>query len=202
MADRPAGTGQWRKLFFSKYHSDTQGVVWKLSTWKILFWMLLVTILLIIAFSFFSDNQGDFLKEILFYGIVIMIIIMIVWIAANFIWKAREIFVRFMLAWILILGTYWLLGVIVQATGLFLNGFHYGFSTWILISVLAIKAKSIDKNIDRNDVFYALLVIVVIFIANAPIFAENMGFLAQLDSFIGLISERLSFINPQDLYVK
>lgn len=187
MTERQAGTGQLKKLAFTKRYSDTHGVTWRLSSWKVLFWMILAIILLVIAFSFFIEEQSDFIKDALFYSVIIMIIITVVWVVANFVWKAREVFVRFLIAWILILGLYWILGMACQATGLFPNGFHYGMGTWLIISVLAVKAKSIDQNLDRKDLFYAMLVLVIIFVANAPIFAENIGFLAKLDSILEMI---------------
>lgn len=200
MAEKPSGTGQWRKLIYNKKYSDTQGVIWKLSPTKVFLWMVAITIILILTFSFFQEDQRSYLQDVLFYSIVIMIIMMVVWVVAIFVLKSRKLFVQFLIGWILILGLYWVLGIACQVTGLFPNGFHYGISTWILISALALMAKNIgDQSLDKRDVFYAMLVLIIIFIANAPIFSDNMGFLAQIDSVLGWIMSRLSFINPQDL---
>lgn len=200
MADKPAGTGQFKKLFYSKSYSDTKGVIWRLSPWKVLFWMIAITIVLVLLFSLFQDDQGDYLQNILFYSIIIMIVVMVGWVVAIFVVKSRKLLVQFLLGWILILGLYWVLGMACQISGLFPNGFHYGFTTWILISALALMAKNIgDGSLDRRDIFYAMLIILVIFIANAPIFSDNMGFLAQVDSMISGMVAWLSFINPQDL---
>lgn len=200
MAEKPSGTGQWKKLIYNKKYSDTQGVIWKLSPIKVLLWMIAITVILILTFSYFQEDQFSYLQDVLFYSIVIMIIMMVVWVVAIFVLKSRKLFVQFLIGWILILGLYWVLGMACQVTGLFPNGFHYGISTWILISALALMAKNIgDQSLDKRDVFYAMLVLIIIFIANAPIFSDNMGFLAQIDSVIGWVMSRLSFINPEDL---
>jgi hypothetical protein len=200
MTERPSGTGQWKKLFFNKYLSDTKGVGWKLSPIKVFLWMLAITIVLILTFSYFQEDQFSYLQNVLFYSIVIMIIMMIVWVVAIFVLKSRKLFVQFLIGWILILGLYWVLGMACQVIGLFPNGFHYGTCTYVLISALALMAKNIgDQSLDKRDVFYAMLVFIIIFIANAPIFSDGMGFLAQVDSVLGLITSKLSFINPQDL---
>ena len=200
MAERPPGTGQWKKLFFNKYLSDTKGVGWKLSPIKVFLWMLAITIVLILTFSYFQEDQFSYLQNVLFYSIIIMIALMVIWVVALFVLKSRKLFVQFLIGWILILGLYWVLGMACQVTGLFPNGFHYGACTWILISALALMAKNIgDQSLDKRDVFYAMLVLIIIFIANAPIFSDGMGFLAQVDSVLGWIVSRLSFINPQDL---
>lgn len=200
MVEKPSGTGQWKKLIFNKRHSDVQGVIWKLSPIKVLLWMIAITIILILTFSYFQEDQFSYLQDVLFYSIIIMIIMMIVWVVAIFVLKSRKLFVQFLIGWILILGLYWVLGMACQVTGLFPNGFHYGACTYILISALALMAKNVgDQSLDKRDVFYAMLILIVIFIANAPIFSDGMGFLAQVDSILGWIMSRLSFINPQDL---
>ena len=200
MVEKPSSTGQIKKLAFNKYLSDEKGVTWKLSTWKVTFWLIGIIVSLIIIFSFFQEDQGIFLKDVLFYGIITMILILVIWIVAAFVMKSRKIFFRFLVGWILLLGLYAGMGFICEMTGLYPNGFHYGFATWMLLSTLAISAKNIgDGNIDRKDLFFCMLVFVIFFIANAPIFSGGMGFLAQVDSVLGWIMARLSFINPQDL---
>lgn len=184
--EKQAGTGQLKKLIFTKKYSDQYGVKWHLSSWKVLFWMILTIILLIIAFSFFIEDQGNFIKDALFYSIIIMIVITIAWIAGNFIWKARGLFYRFLIGWILILGTYIFFGTLCQVIGFYPNGFHYGTSTWIIISTLALGARNIDQNIDRKDVFFAMLIILIIFIANYPIFTGGVGFLEKVDSILDI----------------
>jgi len=193
-----APTGQWKKLIFTRYHSDKYGAAWKVSTWKVAMWMIAIIALLILVFSFFQENQEVFLKDMLFYSIITMILILAIWLIASFILKSRKLFYRFLIGWILILGVYMGLGFLCQVTGLFPNGFHFGLSTWTVISFLAFGAKNVgDGNIDRKDVFFCLLVIIIFFIANVPIFSENMGFLEQMDFLIAWVSDKLSFINMQ-----
>lgn len=200
MVEKQSGTGQWRKLVFNKKYSDQQGVIWKLSAWKVAMWLIAIIVVLIAAFSFFQEDQGDFLRNVLFYSIITMILILIVWIATAFVWKARKIFYRFLIGWILLLGVYLVLGFVCQASGLYPNGFHYGFSTWVLLSTLALGARNVgDGSVDRKDVFYTMLVVIVFFVGNAPIFSGGIGFLEQVDILLALIAEKLSFINPESL---
>lgn len=197
MTERPSGTGQWKKLFFNRHLSDTKGVSWKLSPTKVLLWMLAITIILILIFSYFQEDQASYLRNVLFYSIIIMFIMMIAWIVAMFVLKSRKLFIGFIIAWILILGLYMALGAVFSFVGWM--DFHYGFTVWIVISCLAgLGAKRIDGNLDKNDVFFGMLVLIVLIIGNVPIF-ESGGFFAQVDNLIAFISSRLSFINPEDL---
>lgn len=197
MTEKPSGTGQWKKLFFNKYLSDVKGVVWKLSTWKVVAWLMFVLVILVILYSLFVEDQAGFFQELIFYAIITVIVIAIVWVAVGIFSKSRKIFTGFILAWILILGLYMFLGFIFSISNIM--EFHYGFTTWSVITVLSLLgAKRIDGNLDKSDVGYGLLVLLVLVIGNVPIF-ENGGFLAQLDSVLGWIVSRLSFINPQDL---
>jgi hypothetical protein len=190
--------GQLKKLFFDKRLSDTGGTIWKISTWKVLLWMIAVIVILIILYSFFVPDQMAFLKEVLFYSIITMIIIAITWLVCGLISKGRKLFVGFILAWILILGMYIFLGSICQMVGWI--EFHYGFTTWMAITALALLgAKRIDGNLDKNDVGYGLLVLLIIFIGNVPVF-DCGGFFAKVDSFIELILSWLPFsISPENL---
>ena len=197
MVEKKAGTGQWRKLVYNKTFSDVEGVKWRLSSWKVALWMIAILLIFIALFSFFQEDQGDFLRDIFFYGIITMIVVLIAWIASNFIWKARKLFTGFLLAWILIFSLYIALGAIFS----YINwmDFHFGFSVWIIITCLAgLGSKRIDGSLDKNDVGYGLLVLIILVMGNVPVF-EVGGFYAQVDSLIALVSEKLSFINPQDL---
>jgi len=200
MVEKPSGTGQWKKLFFNKHFSDTQGVSWKPSTWKVVAWLMFILAILIVLYSFFVENQADFFQEVVFYAIITVIVIAIVWVVVGLFSKSRKIFTGFMLAWILILGLYMFLGFIFSIANIM--EFHYGFTTWTVITFLSLLgAKRIDGSLDKNDVGYGLLVLLIIIIGNVPIF-ENGGFLAQLDSVLTFIAERLNFINIKDLAAK
>ena len=197
MAEKSSGTGQWRKLIYNKKYSDVQGVIWKLSPIKVLLWMLAITIILILTFSFFQEDQTSYLRNVLFYSIIIMIIMMIAWIVAMFVLKSRKLFIGFIIAWILILGLYIVLGAVFSYVGWM--DFHYGFTVWVTISCLsALGAKRLDGNLTKDDFFYGMLVLIVLVIGNVPIF-ESGGFFAQVDNLINLASSKLSFINVEDL---
>ena len=197
MTEKPSGTGQWKKLFFNKYLSDVKGVSWKLSPIKVLLWMITITIVLILTFSYFQEDQFSYLQNVLFYGIVIMIIMMIVWVVAIFVLKSRKLFIGFMIAWILILGLYIVLGAVFSFVGWM--DFHYGLSVWTVLSCLAfLGAKRIDANLTKDDFFYGMLVLIVLVVGNVPVF-ESGGFFVQVDNFIAFVLSKLSFINLEDL---
>lgn len=200
VSSKPSGGGQLKKLWYNKRVSDSgTGYAWRLSPIKVTLWFIGIIIALTLLYSFFVTDQMAYLRGFIFYAIVIMIIMLVVWVVATFILKSRKVFTHFLLGWILILGLYMGLGFICDLIGLMT--FHYGVTTWLVISVLAAGAKNIDQNLDRHDFFYACLVLIIIFIANAPIF-ESGGFLAQVDWFINLITDRLSFIDLSNLYAE
>ena len=114
-----------------------------------------------------------------------------------FVLKSRKLFIGFIIAWILILGLCIVLGAVFSFVGWM--DFHYGLTVWIVISCLAgLGAKRIDGSLDKNDVFFGMLVLIVLVIGNVPIF-ESGGFFAQVDNLIAFISSKLSFINVEDL---
>ena len=173
MTEKPSGTGQWKKLFFNKYLSDVKGVVWKLSTWKVVAWLMFVLVILVILYSLFVEDQAGFFQELIFYAIITVIVIAIVWVAVGIFSKSRKIFTGFILAWILILGLYMFLGFIFSISNIM--EFHYGFTTWSVITVLSLLgAKRIDGNLDKSDVGYGLLVLLVLVIGNVPIFENGV----------------------------
>lgn len=191
-----AGTSQFRKLLFSVEYSDTHGPVWKISPWKGLFWLVLSLVLLVVAYSFLISSQASFLQSALFYAILIVILVIIVWVIGNFVWKGRGFFVGFILAWILILAFYLLLA------GMFMWGlkwmtFEFGTSVWVAITSLAIVgAGLINGTLDRKDAMFGIFVFIVLMVGNAPIFA-NGGFFAELDKFIPMVIENLAkLIHP------
>jgi len=191
MAERQTGSGQWRKLFYTKHLSDQYGVVWKISTWKVFFILIAIAVALIIIYAFlFTSDAGVFLGDILFYSIVIILAVAFLWLTANTAIKSKKIITGFFIAFILILVLYWVLSLVFGYFGWI--EFHMGgYSLWVLISILALMgARRIDGSLDKNDVGYGLLVFIVLLGANIPI-TDTGGFLANLDS---LVEKVLQFI--------
>ncbi len=187
MNERQAGSGQWRKLFYTKHLSDQHGVVWKISTWKVFFMLITIAVLLVIIYAFlFTSDAGMFLGDILFYSIVLIIAVAILWLTANTAIKFKKIITGFIIAFILILVLYWVLSLVFGFVELM--EFHMGgYSLWVLISILALMgAKRIDGSLDKNDVGYGLLVLIVLIGANIPV-TETGGFLANLDNLLDTI---------------
>jgi len=191
MSEGQAGSGQWRKLFYTKHYSDQHGVIWKISTWKVFFILIAIAVALIIIYGFFfTSDTGTFLGDILFYSIVLIIAVAILWLTATTAIKFKKIITGFFIAFILILAFYWVLSLVFGYTGLL--EFHMGgYSLWVLISILSLMgARRIDGSLDKNDVGYGLLVLIVLIGANIPI-TETGGFLANLD---GLLEKAFQYI--------
>ena len=192
MAERQAGTGQLKKLLYTRYTSDKYGVVWKLSTYKVLLWLIVAIFGLILLYSFFISDQADFLKNILFYSIVILIIVAVLWVVARVAWKTRKTIGGFFIAFILIIVVYFVLDLIFGFVGLF--NFHYGLSTWLVVGITAgLGSSRIDGNLTKDDVFYAVLVLLIIWGGNLPVF-ENGGFFQTVDEFGAFVLSKLPWV--------
>jgi hypothetical protein len=178
---------QFKKLAYNKTFTDTsQGIIaiWKISPWKIFTILLSISIFLTIAYAyFFTSDPRDFLGTLIFYAIVIIIIIAILFVTAGAAGKFRGILTGFLIAFILILVFYYVLGAILGFFNI-LNFQMGGYTLWLVISFLAYKgAKRIDGELDKNDVGYALLILLILVGANLPI-NNTGGFLANVDSLI------------------
>lgn len=197
MEKQVTGTSQWRKIIQTKQYSDKYGYIWKFSTWKIAGLLLFILVLLILLYSFFVPNQAGYFADVLFYAIITIAIVLIIWIACNFIWKARAFFVGFIIGLILIFVFYAGMGFALSFIGW---NFHYGFTTWLVITCLAmLGAKRIDGNLDKSDVFFGLLVFLVLVGGNMPVFGEGMGFFTRVDEFVTQAMNIISkIIHPED----
>lgn len=180
--------GQLKKVLYDKKFVDTPdgepSAEWKLSPWKFFFLLVsLITILTILYAYLATPEPSNFLGNIVFYAIVLISAIAILWLSAHAVFKARKIISGFIIAFVLIITFYWFLGVILS--NYLPISFHMGgYSLWILITILAgLGAKRIDGSLDRNDVGYGLLVLIVCIGANIPV-ANGHGFLWNLDNLI------------------
>lgn len=180
--------GQLKKLFFDKRFVDTPGgeasAEWRLSPWKIFACLIAGFISLIVLYAFFATPEpSDFLGNMLFYAIVIVGAIAVLWIAGAAAYKSRKLIAGFFIAFILILTFYWFLGFLLGHFGIM--SFHMGgWSLWFFITVISsIGANRIDGSLDRNDVFYGILVFLLCIGANIPV-ANGQGFLWNLDNLI------------------
>jgi len=158
---------------------------WSISPWKVFFLFLAIAILMILVYGFFiipQAEQQSYFGNLIFYAIVICITIAIIWILAQSAIKFRQMIAGFMIAFILILVLYYVLGLIFGYAHLM--NFHMGAGTWILITFLSgLGAKRIDGDLDRKDIGYGLLVLLVLIGANIPISGTD-GFLAMLDKIV------------------
>jgi hypothetical protein len=178
---------QFTKLLYNKKIVDTPtGAIaeWRLSPWKLFFLLLGTAICLTVLYAFlFAEDTYTFLGTLVFYSIVLLVALAVTYITANSAIKAKSRIQGFLIAFILIIVVYWALGSLL---GYFkIMEFHMGgYALWLIITSLAyMGAKRLDGNLDRNDIGFALLVLIVLLGANVPI-TENGGFLASLDALI------------------
>jgi len=182
---------QLKKLFYNKQFVDkpdgTTLAEWKISPWKIFAVLLSLVIAVIFIYGwFFTANKQDFYGNVLLYAIILAITILGIWILGKKAWDFKQRVTYFLIAFILIWVFYWVLSLVFDYTGLM--KFHMGGpALWTIISLLAFMgAKRIDSNIDRNDIFFGFLVLVILIGANIPMNATG-GFLANTDIIIAKI---------------
>lgn len=181
---------QLKKLLYDKKFVDNgkgESIAeWRLSTIKVFLLFITIAVSLVIVYGFLfteGQNQQNFFGNMIFYSVVICLAIGILWIVTRGIIKLRKLIVGFMIAFILLLVFYWFLGFLFEYANL-MNFQMGGHALWILLVFLAgLGAKRIDGELDRNDVGYGFLVMIVMIGANIPII-ENQGFLATFDNFI------------------
>lgn len=193
--------GQLKKLFYNKRLIDspdgTTLAEWKIAPWKVfaVFITLAVAMIILYAFLFTKDTQ-NFLGNVIFYAIVIILVIAAVWILGNKAIAAKQRITYFLIAFILLWVMYWVLSVVFSYAGL-MDFYLGGYALWVILSLLAFMgAKRIDNNIDKNDVLFALLVFLVFVGANIPMTTAGTpphaaGFLENID---GIITKILSVV--------
>lgn len=188
---------QFKKILYNKRFVDTPSgetlAEWAVSPWKVFFLLIAVAISLTVLYAFlFSNDAYTFLGNLIFYSIIILVAIALLYITGNTALKFKGRLQGFLIAFILILVVYWSLATIL---GYFdILEFHMrGYALWILITTLGyMGAKRVDGDLDRNDIGFAFLVLIVLMGANIPI-TENGGFLASLDAFLVNIFNFLPF---------
>lgn len=181
---------QLKKLFYSKKFIDSpKGEIseWRVSPWKVFLGLLSILILLVLIYAHIGTSEpSDFLGNVVFYSIVIVIAIFVLWVIGTFIWKGRKLIGGFFIVFILLLVFYWFLSFLFGF--LDIMEFHSsGYALWFYLTVLSmIGSVRIDGNIDRNDVGFGLLVFVTMIGANIVV-ANEHGFLWNVDNLINTI---------------
>jgi hypothetical protein len=181
-----------KKIFYNKTYTDygtgEKIAKWTLSPWKVFIFFLTIAFLFTIIYGYyFSGDPPSFFGNLLFYIIIIIIAIAIIYVLASTVSKFRKLFFGFVISLVLIFVVYWGVGLLFHYTGLIENWHMGGYTLWILLVGLAgMGAKNIDGDLDKKDVFFGLLVLLVIIGVNIP-FANNMGFIGNVDALISKI---------------
>jgi hypothetical protein len=180
--------GQLKKLFYNKQFVDTPDgatlAQWKMSRWKVFAVTLALSVLMILIYGWlFTKNPTEFYGTIVFYAVVIVLAIVAIYIVGGKAWDFKQRITYFFIAFIIIWVFYWILSVVFSYVGL-MTLYMGGQTLWVILSLLAFMgAKRIDKNIDRADIIFGGLVILVILGANIPMNSTG-GFLANMDAII------------------
>lgn len=183
--------GQLKKLFYNKRFIDSPDgnaiAEWKIAPWKVFGISLALIVLLIVVYGwFFTANKQDFFGNVIFYAIVIVLAIVGIWIAGKKAMDFKQRITYFLIAFILIWVFYWVLSLLFSYAGM-LSFYMGGPALWTIISLLSfLGAKRIDGELDKNDIFFGCLVLLVILGANIPMNATG-GFLANVDAIINKV---------------
>ena len=188
---------QLRKLLFTKKFSDYEGYKWVLSTYKAIAWCITILVIAIILYGMFIvEDSKEFFGNVLFYVIVISIALIVILFLSGTVSKFTKFARKFLLLVILLTFIYSILGIVFDN---FLDiQFYVGYSTWILLTVLAgwgaKKEEIFNGNIDRHDVFYSLVVFIMMVGANWKI-TSNGGVLQNFDILIERILSMIPAIS-------
>jgi len=186
---------QWKKLLFDHDVSDMEGDIWRFNYKKTAFIIAIVLCLFIVAFGFLaSKDSHKFFSDIIFYGSILLFAVFALLLLAGSIARARKFIGKFLIIFVCMIGAYGLVGFV---WGEFLWNFYMGYSTWLLLTVMAGYGATRDYifngKLDRHDIFYILLVFFVFVSANMPI-VQGSGFLERLDDMISFIIDNLGRI--------
>ena len=182
---------QLKKLVYDKHFIDTADgatiAEWKISPWKmaLIFFGLVVASILVYA-QFFTKDPQNFLGNVLFYAIILILAIVGIWLVGGKAWSIKNRIAYFLLTFIILWVVYFGMSLLFGYFGF--NFYIGGYALWAIISILAGwgSTKLFDKEINRMDVFFALVVFLVFVGANLPM-NETGGFLANFDALIGWI---------------
>ena len=188
---------QLKKLLFTEKLHDYEGRVWRFSVYKAIAWCIVIAIFSIIIYGLYiAENSKEFFGNVLFYIIVISISMVVILFVTGTFKKFRAVVTRFLLIIIVMTFLYMVFGIIFSKfTDI---SFYSGYSTWIVLCALAgygAKNENIfNGHLDRHDVFYSLLIFVIMVGANFPI-NSNGGFLANLDLLVEKILSLIPIIS-------
>jgi len=185
---------QWKKLLFNHDVTDVgeEGIpsdVWRFSTGKAITWSLVILSLSIIFYGLLFVGDSDaFFRQVLLCVIILAVAAVAVLLVARVTMGARRAISKFFLLFIVVVFTYGVLSTLFSWVGLY--SFHMGLSTWVALTVLAgygaTRAYIFNGNLDRHDIFYCLLVFVIMAGGNWPI-SGGEGVLEHIDGVLSMV---------------
>lgn len=184
--------GQLKKLFYNKTFTDSPDggslAKWKMSPVKIIVLSIALAILSIILYAyFFTKDPQNFLGNMMFYAVVLIIAVLVLWIVGNKAWTLKNRIAYFLLTFIILWVAYFAMSLIFGYLGM--KFYIGGYALWSIIAVLSFWGSSgflFDKEINRKDFIYLGVVAVVFLGANITMNSTG-GFLANFDKLLTTI---------------
>ena len=183
--------GQLKKLFYNKTFTDSPDggslAKWKMSPVKIIALSIALAILSIILYAyFFTKDPQNFLGNMMFYAVVLIIAVLVLWIVGNKAWTLKNRIAYFLLTFIILWVAYFGMSIVFGYLGL--KFYVGGYALWSILAILSGwgSAKLFDNEINRKDVFFILVCFLVFLGANIPMNSTG-GFLANFDKLLTTI---------------
>ncbi len=182
-----------KKLVFDKKKTDIGedgGVKWRFSFVKGMAISLVLLLFFILIYGFLlAPNSQKFFSDVVFWGAIACVAIFVFLLVTRTVKKSREYFGQFMLIFCVMIGVYAAVGWIWSR---FFFDFYVGYSTFIIFGILAgygaTRPYILNGDLDRNDIFYVFLIIVVLLGANVPIIS-GAGFLERVDPILLMLKD-------------
>jgi len=182
---------QLKKILYDKEFIDSgDGVTiarWKISKWKAFFLFLGLSILSIVIYAYsFTKNPQDFFANMMFYAIVLVLAIVGIWLVGSKAWGLKNLIAYFILTFIILWVVYFAMSLLFGYLGL--KFYIGGYALWSILAILSGwgSTKLFDSEINKKDLFFALIVFLVFVGANLPMNSTG-GFLANFDKLLTTI---------------
>ena len=184
-------TQQLKKLLYNKQFVDAGDgghiARWKISQVKVFIVSIALAVLCVLFYAFFfTKDPQNFLGNLMFYVIVLILAIVVIWLVGEKAWGLKRRISYFLLTFIILWVVYYGMSLLFGYLGL--SFYIGGYALWVIMSILAGWGSKhlFDEEINKKDVFFVLVVFLVFVGANLPM-NDTGGFLANFDKLIGWI---------------
>jgi hypothetical protein len=183
---------QLKKILYDKEFIDSgDGVTiaqWKISKWKAFFLFLGLAILSIVIYAYaFTKDPQNFFANVVFYGVVLILAIVGLWLVGSKAWSLKNRIAHFLLTFIVLWVVYFAMSILFGYLGM--KFYIGGYALWAIISILASLGGGsylFDSEINRKDFIFMGIVFLVFLGSNLPMNSTG-GFLANFDKLLTTI---------------